>query len=259
MEKNAEEETILHQIRIDVPRTSPDLPLFQNERIQKALERILYIWSIQHPGCGYVQGLNDLVTPFIVVFLSDYAAAARYDILNIGSFEEKEDIQETTLLLDEDIINKVEADAFWCFSLLLDHLQDHYTRSQPGIHRMVNQLEVIMERIDPKLYEHTKKTQLLFIQFAFRWMNCLLMRELSLKLSLRLFDALFAEASTVDFEQLHVFICVAFLRTWRNQLLKFDFADMVMFLQHLPTQHWTYHEIDMLLQQAFLLKSTFGK
>lgn len=37
-----------------------------------ALERILYIWSIRHPASGYVQGINDLVTPFMVVFLQEY-------------------------------------------------------------------------------------------------------------------------------------------------------------------------------------------
>ena len=36
------------------------------------LERILYIWAIRHPASGYVQGINDLVTPFFVVFLSEY-------------------------------------------------------------------------------------------------------------------------------------------------------------------------------------------
>lgn len=27
---------------------------------------------MRHPSSGYVQGINDIVTPFIVVFLSDY-------------------------------------------------------------------------------------------------------------------------------------------------------------------------------------------
>lgn len=36
------------------------------------LERILFIWAIRHPASGYVQGINDLVTPFFVVFLSEY-------------------------------------------------------------------------------------------------------------------------------------------------------------------------------------------
>lgn len=34
-------------------------------------ERILYIWAIRHPASGYVQGINDLVTPFFVVFLQE--------------------------------------------------------------------------------------------------------------------------------------------------------------------------------------------
>ena len=27
---------------------------------------------MRHPASGYVQGINDVVTPFIVVFLTDY-------------------------------------------------------------------------------------------------------------------------------------------------------------------------------------------
>ena len=38
-------------------------------------ERILYIWAIRRPASGYVQGINDLVTPFFVVFLSEFIDA----------------------------------------------------------------------------------------------------------------------------------------------------------------------------------------
>jgi len=38
---------------------------------QEMFERILYIWAMRHPASGYVQGINDLVTPFFVVFLQD--------------------------------------------------------------------------------------------------------------------------------------------------------------------------------------------
>jgi len=71
LQKTEQETAIQKQIHIDVLRTNPDLQLFQTERIQEALERILYIWSIRHPASGYVQGLNDLVTPFMAVFLYD--------------------------------------------------------------------------------------------------------------------------------------------------------------------------------------------
>ena len=41
-------------------------------RSLQMFERILFIWSIRHPASGYVQGINDLVTPFFVVFLTEY-------------------------------------------------------------------------------------------------------------------------------------------------------------------------------------------
>lgn len=41
----------------------------------QALERILYVWAIRHPASGYVQGINDLATPFFEVFLSAYICA----------------------------------------------------------------------------------------------------------------------------------------------------------------------------------------
>lgn len=38
----------------------------------KIFERILFIWAIRHPASGYVQGINDLVTPFFVVYVFEY-------------------------------------------------------------------------------------------------------------------------------------------------------------------------------------------
>ncbi|KAI7298945.1 RabGAP/TBC, partial [Hortaea werneckii] len=63
------DEAIWHQISIDVPRTCPHLELYSYEATQRSLERILYVWAIRHPASGYVQGINDLVTPFWQVFL----------------------------------------------------------------------------------------------------------------------------------------------------------------------------------------------
>lgn len=59
------------QIHIDVPRMNPHVPLFQQGLVQEMFERILYIWAIRHPASGYVQGINDLVTPFFIVFLQE--------------------------------------------------------------------------------------------------------------------------------------------------------------------------------------------
>ena len=45
---------------------------FLYKLLQEMVERILYIWAIRHPASGYVQGINDLVTPFLMVFLQDF-------------------------------------------------------------------------------------------------------------------------------------------------------------------------------------------
>ena len=46
--------------------------------VLQIFERILFIWAIRHPASGYVQGINDLVTPFFVVFLSEFISNGTY-------------------------------------------------------------------------------------------------------------------------------------------------------------------------------------
>lgn len=52
----------------------PLMSIFQQVVVQELFERILFIWAIRHPASGYVQGINDLVLPFFVVFLSEFVA-----------------------------------------------------------------------------------------------------------------------------------------------------------------------------------------
>ncbi len=168
------EQTIWHQIHIDVPRTNPFIRLYQFPATQRSLERILYVWAIRHPASGYVQGINDLVTPFFQVFLSAY--------IN----DEPEQFDPGSL--PKEIVDAVEADTFWCLSKLLDGIQDNYIHTQPGIQRQVANLRELTTRIDANLARHLFDEGVEFIQFSFRWMNCLLMREISVKCTIRMWD-----------------------------------------------------------------------
>ena len=69
--RTIQEQETLRQVLVDVPRTAPDVPLFRNEKIKRALSRLLYIWAMRHPASSYVQGINDLATPLFAVFLAD--------------------------------------------------------------------------------------------------------------------------------------------------------------------------------------------
>ncbi|XLT30466.1 hypothetical protein HN873_061758, partial [Arachis hypogaea] len=132
--RSDDEINMLRQIAVDCPRTVPDVPFFQQQQVQKSLERILYTWAIRHPASGYVQGINDLVTPFLVVFLSEHLQGG------IDNWSMSD--------LSAEKISNIEADCYWCLSKLLDGMQDHYTFAQPGIQRLVFKLKELVRRID---------------------------------------------------------------------------------------------------------------
>ncbi|BGP49863.1 GTPase-activating protein [Rhodotorula kratochvilovae] len=233
---------IWHQISIDVPRTRPGVRLWMAEATQRSLERVLYVWAIRHPASGYVQGINDLVTPFFQVFLQGY----------IDADPETFDVS----VLPPPVLEALEADSFWCLSKLLDGIQDNYIFAQPGIQRLVKKMDGLCARVDAPLAAHLKEQGVEFIQFAFRWMNCLLMRELSVKNIVRMWDTYLAEGGDA-FSEFHLYVCLAFLVRWSDTLREMDFQSIIIFLQSLPTQDWTDKDTELLLSEAFLWSRTF--
>lgn len=242
IERTDEEINMLRQIAVDCPRTVPDVSFFHQAQVQKSLERILYIWAIRHPASGYVQGINDLATPFLVVFLSEHVEGSIDNWMMSDLPSEK--------------ISGIEADCYWCLSKLLDGMQDHYTFAQPGIQRLVFKLKELVRRIDEPVSTHMEEQGLEFLQFAFRWFNCLLIREIPFHLVNRLWDTYLAEGDALpDFL---VYIAASFLLTWSDNLLKLDFQEMVMFLQHLPTHNWSHSELEMVLSRAYMWHAMFN-
>ncbi|XP_007889181.1 TBC1 domain family member 22A isoform X1 [Callorhinchus milii] len=233
----------VREIHIDIPRTNPLIPLFQQASVQEIFERILFIWAIRHPASGYVQGINDLVTPFFVVFIFEY----------IEGEVEHFDVSS----LPEEVLRNIEADSFWCMSKLLDGIQDNYTFAQPGIQRKVKALQELVSRIDVQVHKHLHQYEVEYLQFAFRWMNNLLMRELPLRCTIRLWDTYQSEPE--GFSHFHLYVCAAFLVQWRKEILEEkDFQGLMILLQNLPTMHWGNEEISVLLAEAYRLKYAFA-
>ncbi|XP_031208051.1 TBC1 domain family member 22A isoform X2 [Mastomys coucha] len=162
------------QIHIDIPRMSPEALILQ-PKVTEIFERILFIWAIRHPASGYVQGINDLVTPFFVVFICEYTDQEDVDKVDVSS-------------VPAEVLRNIEADTYWCMSKLLDGIQDNYTFAQPGIQMKVKMLEELVSRIDERVHRHLDGHEVRYLQFAFRWMNNLLMRELPLRCTIRLWD-----------------------------------------------------------------------
>lgn len=89
------------------------------------------------------------------------------------------------------------------------------------------------------LAAHLESENVEFMQFAFRWMNCLLMREISVQNTIRMWDTYLVRKSTAEmllaihyvmqaegpdaFSQFHLYVCSAFLVRWSEKLRKMDF------------------------------------
>ena len=224
---------ILRQIRLDLPRTYTDIPYFFTPEGASMMERILLTWSVRNPASSYVQGVNDILVPIIATLFEEHEGAEMTD----------------QLILD------AEADAYWLLSKLLGDIQDHYIFGQPGIQRMTLKLKDLLRKTDDELSAHFEAEGLDLLQVTFRWLNCLLVRELPLKCLQLTWDACIAESD--GFNVFLVYVCNVLLCHWRDQLKKYDFQEMMLFMRKLPTDDWTTVQIETLMAEAFVLKSLF--
>ena len=247
---NEEELKIYRQIQKDNPRTMPESSLFQHEKIQFMLTRVLYIWSLRHPASGYVQGFNDLCIPFFIVYFLEKFPEKNVDtILKLNENEFKK--------LSEETLTEIETTIYFSLTKLLDRIQTNYTINQPGITLMIKKMELIIEKVDPKLYDYLKKFEIDYVQFCFRWMNCFLIREFPVKLILRLWDAYFSEEK--GFSEFHLYVCACLLLTFSEKLKAMtEFQELIVFLQNLPTSNWGIEDMDMLLAKSYSIKMLYS-
>ena len=247
---NEEELKTYRQIQKDIPRTMPESSLFQNEQVQFMLTRILYIWSLRHPASGYVQGFNDLCIPFFIVyFLEQFPNKDIDTILKLNNEEFK--------VLSKDTIVELETNIYYSLTKLLDRIQTNYTHNQPGINKMLKKMELIIEKVDPKLYQYLKQFEIDYVQFCFRWMNCFLIREFPVKLILRLWDTYFSEEK--GFSEFHLYVCACLLLTFSEKLKAMtEFQELIVFLQNLPTSNWKIEDMDMLLAKSYSIKELYS-
>ncbi len=236
------------QILADVPRTMPDYPLFSESVIRGLLIRVLFVWNIRHPASGYVQGLNDLCAPFVVTYLSDYVPV---------DYETCGYTKDDLLALNKSKLAELEADVYWSLSKTLERTQDIYTVHQPGAHKIIHKMQEIIKRVDSELFEHFEKQNVDFVQFAFRWVNCFLMREFTLDKVVRMWDTYFSE--TEDMAVFHVYVCSSLLLHLKNEIVKQEFPGLLVYLQSLPTMKWTHEEVEVLLAKSYQLKAFFHK
>jgi len=225
------------QIKLDVPRTVPQCPLslmFRTSEIRGSLERILVAYVRTHSEVGYIQGMNDLAAMFLWVFL-----------MSEGVTEGK--------LPAPGLLSQVEADAYWCFCVLIDNAKDLFCDFGQGLSKLVKQVDRLLQLQDEELYTVLQNAGCDGMLYGVRWMVCLLTRDLSGTAAARLWDGYIACGE--GFLRVHACVCASLLgcEEWQDKMKSMDSESLMTWLFHLPTSEWGRGNVDKVLVRAYRL------
>ncbi|KAM3137529.1 hypothetical protein pb186bvf_010319 [Paramecium bursaria] len=246
-ERDESEKKIIKIIFNDVLRTQPDYKLFRDERIQNMFKRLLFIWNMRHPMSGYVQGINDVASPLIAVFLNEYIE------IDFVKFDVPQNFDKIT----EEMLVDIEADIYWCLCKVIENIQDYFTQNQPGVYEAYNKIRELIKIIDHDLQDHFEQQQIDYNHFAFRWVLCLLIREFPLNLAIRLLDTYLSEGDNIA--NLHIYTVTNLILKCAPEIKSKQMGEAVIFLQNLPTKNWSVMQMEMLLQEAYVFQDHFEK
>eukprot|EP01102_Stenamoeba_stenopodia_P015974 TRINITY_DN5521_c0_g1_i1.p1 TRINITY_DN5521_c0_g1~~TRINITY_DN5521_c0_g1_i1.p1 ORF type:complete len:468 (+),score=87.41 TRINITY_DN5521_c0_g1_i1:187-1590(+) len=236
-------QNVLRDIDADVPRTFPRglIELFEKESMREMLRRLLFIYAVTHPKRGYWQGLNDLLVPFIVVFL---AFSLGSPILQLNQLSNEE--LQTALGA-----HHIEADVYWCLCYFLRSFQHNYVIRTPeiDINTSFDKIKTLLSISNPALLNHMDRIGLDFVFFGCRWLICMLIREFSLDNVARLWDTYLAHGSSLFV--FHQYFCVSYLQSFSTQILQCDeISSALSLLNNPPNDDWSNAKIDALIRNV---------
>ncbi|KAK0551663.1 hypothetical protein OC846_002883 [Tilletia horrida] len=235
-----------------------DFPSTLRDRRWHAILRILYIYALLNPSVGYIQGLNEVA--FVIYWVMTHSQRSptragtpttpRQKPLAPDYMESKPRSDSTPAGLSpasplpvaanqsdsqamfEEPADELdlEADAFWCFSLLIGSVRELYefdgidhavaglrvrnsrndgggdtdpvgsqgqgwSRTETGMAGALRRLSLRLRWVDESLWAELRRSALdpRLPYYSFRWLACLLSNELALPSVVRLWDALLAE------------------------------------------------------------------
>ncbi|XP_051133376.1 uncharacterized protein LOC127253019 isoform X2 [Andrographis paniculata] len=146
----------LHRIVVDVVRTDSHLEFYEDTKNLARMSDILAVYAWVDPGTGYCQGMSDLLSPFVVLF-------------------------------DDN------ADAFWCFEMLLRRMRENFKMEGPtGVMKQLQALWHILELTDREMFSHLSLIGAESLHFAFRMLLVLFRRELTFSEALCMWEMIWA-------------------------------------------------------------------
>eukprot|EP01133_Synstelium_polycarpum_P001484 gene1484-1722_t len=128
-----------------------------------------------------------------------------------------------------------EPDIFYCFVSMMKKIEENLTQDS-----LTSKLSRFM------IFNHFEEEEINSNDWAMSWLQYLLSVELPLECVLRLWDTYLSAQLGLD---LHVYVCLAILINFSEELLELEHSEIRGFLQHLPGI-----DMDQIIAQAYNIR-----
>ncbi|CAF0878331.1 unnamed protein product [Adineta steineri] len=150
----------------------------------EVLHDVLMTYNMFNFDLGYVQGMNDLLSPILIVMEN-------------------------------------EVDAFWCFVGLMERMEQNFHMDQSHIKHQLGNLHTLLQFIDAELANYLAENNSSNMYFFFRWMLICFKREFSFEDVMYLWEVLWTDHLCQNFELL---VCLAILISQKTVIMESKFG-----------------------------------
>ena len=143
------------------PQTKADQGdvLFEFQEHLRRLERLLYVFRTFHSGMGYMQGFNEIASPFYYVILRPFRNHSGHNTENDG--------------ISSEMLDTVEVLTFHCFQKIMTNttLSEFYTTQDHSsiIKHQLNTFENLMKIHLPNCYDSIQHLNIHPVFYCLRW------------------------------------------------------------------------------------------
>ncbi|KAF2073773.1 hypothetical protein CYY_004907 [Polysphondylium violaceum] len=137
-----------------------------------------------------------------------------------------------------------ESDIFFCFVSMMKKIDENLNNE--GLAPKLSRFIMLFRSVLPELFSHFEEEEISNNDWATSWIQNLLSCELPIDCVLRLWDTYLSASLGLD---LHVFVCLAILTNFSEELLELEHSEILAFLQHLPGI-----DMDQIIAQAYNIR-----
>ena len=191
-----------------------DVANIKNHHLQK-LQSILLTFNEYNDKLGYVQGMNDLLSPIYVI-------------------------------LQDEVLS------FWCFTKFMDRMERNFLSDQRGMKDQMTTLNELTQFMLPEFYIHLEKCDSSNLFFMFRMLLVWFKREFSWIDTVHLWEVLWTDFYSSQF---HLFVSLAILQKHERIVMAHltQFDQVLKYFNELNESQTVGFKLNELLTRAELL------